>query len=239
MRSDATTVRIPALAMVLALALVALEPGALQARAAARGAVIVDAVVAIVDGAVITASDIGLARALGLFGFAPSTDPIGTRDVERYVRVLLVGVEARRLAITPAPERVEETWRAIEARAGGAAVLDVWLAANGIDRSWARRAVEAHERWQRFIELRFVEFAFVSPDEIAAALAPGEHGAEAEERVQARLREEKSERALTAWLDTRVREATIHRVLRNGATLPVPFLPPQPARRSDPPPASR
>jgi hypothetical protein len=235
MRSDGMAARIALMALAIALAAVHAEPAgrglrgleALGALAADRSAQVVDAVVAIVDGAVVTASDIALARALGLFGFTPSTNPIDARDVGRYVRVLLVGVEARRLAITPAPDRVEEMWRALESRAGGAATLDAWLAANGIDRSWVRRAVEAHERWQRFIELRFVEFTFVSPDEVAAALGPGEQGAEAEERVQARLRQEKSERALTAWLDTREREATIHRALRTGETLPVPFLPPR------------
>jgi hypothetical protein len=67
----------------------------------------------------------------------------------------------------------------------------------------------------------------VSPDEVAAALGPGEQGAEAEERVQTRLRQEKSERALTAWLDAREREATIHRALPAGETLAPPFLPPR------------
>jgi hypothetical protein len=240
MRSDGMTARTTLVALAIALAVVLAGPagrrlGGLDAPgalAADRSTQVVDAVLAIVDGAVITASDIALARALGLYGFTPSTHPIDVREVERYVRVQLVTVEAGRLAITPAPDRVEEMWRAIEARAGGATALETWLAANGIDRSWARRAVEAHERWQRFIELRFVEFTFVSPDEVTAALGPGEHGTEAEERVRARLRRDKSERALTAWVDTRVREATIARVLRNGETLPVPFLAPQPAPRS-------
>ncbi|MBI2203370.1 MAG: hypothetical protein HYU41_05905 [Candidatus Rokubacteria bacterium] len=190
---------------------------------AAHASELVDAVVGVVDGEVITASDIALARALGLFGFSPSPDPIESADVERYARARLVLAEARRLAIDVPPDTAEDGWRAVEARAGGPSGLDAWLAAAGIDRAWARRAADTHERWRRFVDLRFVALAFVTPAEVTAALGSGADDAEARSRAHERLRETKAERALAAWLDERVAAASIRRRLAPGASVPLPF----------------
>jgi hypothetical protein len=199
-----------------------------------RSGGLVDAVLAVVDGEIVTASDVALARALGLMGFPPSPAPIEAADVDRYVRVVLVLGEARRLAIEAPRADIEDTWRAVEGRAGGRAALDAWLASVGVDREWAERAVESHARWRRFIELRFVELAFVTPDEVTAALGPGEHASEARARAYDRLRASKAEDALRQWLDARTKQASVRRLLADAEQVPLPFSPPQRRGAGDP-----
>jgi hypothetical protein len=208
---------------------VAADPAAGGVTAADRplqGGALVDAVLAVVDLDVVAASDIALARALGLHGFAASPAPITTADVERFVNVLLVLGEARRLAIQAPEAEVEDAWRTIEAEAGGPVSLDAWLNAVAVPPAWARRAVEAHVRWRRFVRLRFVELTFVMPDEVTAALGPGAHDGEARARVHAQLREAKAEAALAEWLDARSRTAQVRRVLAPDETVPLPFAGP-------------
>jgi hypothetical protein len=50
---------------------------------------------------------------------------------------------------------------------------------------------------------------FVSEEELAAALGPGSHGADARERAREALREAAVVRELTAWLVEARRRATI------------------------------
>jgi hypothetical protein len=187
---------------------------------------LVDAVLAVVDSAIVTASDIALARALALMGFTPSRAPIDAADVERYVRVVLVLGEARRLAIEAPSAEIEAAWRAVEGRAGGRAALDEWLTEVRVGREWAERGVESHVRWRRFIELRFGELAFVTPDEVTAALGAGLHSSEARARAYDQLRASKAEDALGQWLDARTRQASVRRLLAGGERAPLPFGPP-------------
>lgn len=209
-------------ALALALALV---------TAPAPAADLVDSVLADVDGQPVTASDIALARAIGLHGFEPAQTPIMAADVERYVRVRLVLAEARRLAIEVSADELGAAWEAAAARAGGPAALEAWLDARGIDRAWARRGVEDHVRWRRFIELRFVALAFVTPDEVTAALGSDTADAAARARAHDRLRGASAERALAAWLDERASLAAIRRTQPPGAAVPLPFAGPRAAGR--------
>jgi hypothetical protein len=110
-------------------------------------AALVDLVVGTVDTAVVSASDIALARALGLFGLTPSDDPIRSADVDRYGTALIAVLEASRLGIGPTLTELDEAWAEMETRVGGAAALRAWLEATAIDAVWARRALEAHLRW--------------------------------------------------------------------------------------------
>ena len=110
-------------------------------------AVLVDAVVGAVGAAAVSASDIALARALGLFGFTPSEAPIRAADVDRYGAALVAAFEASRLGIGPTLAELDEAWTALETQMGGAAALRAWLEATTIDTAWARRALEAHLRW--------------------------------------------------------------------------------------------
>ena len=121
---------------------------------APAGAVLVDAVVGTVGSTAVTASDIALARALGLFGFTPSEGPIQKADVERYGAALVAVLEASELGIGPTPTELEEGWEALETRMGGAAALRAWLSAATIEVAWARRAFEAHLRWNTWKTLQ-------------------------------------------------------------------------------------
>ena len=123
------------------------------ACACPAGAVLVDAVVGAVGSTVVTASDIALARALGLFGFAPSETPIQAADVDRYGAALVAVLEASRLGIGPTLTEMDQAWTALETQLGGAAALRAWLEATTLDTAWARRALEAHLRWRTWTTL--------------------------------------------------------------------------------------
>ncbi|HUF93695.1 MAG TPA: hypothetical protein VMR23_15070 [Candidatus Limnocylindria bacterium] len=193
------------------------------ASAAGAEAVFVDAAVGVVDGSVVTAGDIALARALGLVGFTPSAVPIDAAAVERMIRAHLIVAEARLLDIGPAPGEEEAAWQAAAARVGGMAALQRWLAIVALEPAAARALVGVDLRWRRFIDVRFRAFAFVTPEEVAAALGPGPHDAEAEERARARLAAAQAERELKAWLRQRAQQADAHVLLTDGVTVPNPF----------------
>ncbi len=112
-----------------------------------------DAIVGAVGASAVTASDIALARALSLFGFAPSDAPIRRADVDRYTGALVAAREASRLGIGPTPAEMDEAWASLETRMGGGAALRAWLDATTIDTGWARRALEAHLRWRSWTTL--------------------------------------------------------------------------------------
>jgi hypothetical protein len=114
----------------------------------AAGEGLVDAVVGAVGASAVSASDIALARALGLFGFAPSEEVIRSADVDRYGAALVAALEADRLGIGPTLIEVDQAWAALEIKMGGTAALRAWLEATSIDLAWARRALEAHLRWR-------------------------------------------------------------------------------------------
>jgi len=188
-----------------------------------HAAELVDAVLGEVDGRIVTASDVALARALGLFGLAPTDAPIRGPDVDRLLTAWLLLAEARRLGIEVTPEDVAAGWTAAARRAGGPAALDAWLARVALEPERARELVADDQRWQRFIDLRFREFAFVTPDEVAAALGPGTHTLEAEARMRAQLREAEAQRRLAAWLAeraTRIRRAPAATAVPNPFPMP-------------------
>ena len=116
-------------------------------------AALVDAVVATIDSTVVSASDIALARALSLFGFTPSEEPIRQTDVDRYGTALVAALEAARLGIGPTLTEMDEAWTELETQMGGAAALRAWLEGATIDATWARRALEAHLRWRTWTTL--------------------------------------------------------------------------------------
>jgi hypothetical protein len=140
--------------------------------APAARAVLVDAILAQVGSAIVSASDIALARALGLFGFAPSENPIDAADVDRYAAALGEVLEARRLGLGPSPPEIDQAWAALAERRGGRAAFQAWLEGTAIDAAWARRALEAHLRWRAW-----AEFHAGFSDESAAPGATGEAAA--------------------------------------------------------------
>jgi hypothetical protein len=158
------------------------------------GAVLVDAVLAQVESAVVSASDIAIARALGLFGFTPSDNPIDAADVDRYATALGEVLEATRLGLAPSVSEIDQAWADLEERRGGAQAFRAWLDLVAVDAAWARRALEAHLRWRAW-----AQFHEGFTDEPAR---PGESAAV---------------KPLTG------KELVVRRLLAPSETVPVPF----------------
>lgn len=190
---------------------------------------LLEAVLADVDGRLITASDVAVARRLGLFGLPPAAGPVTGAEAERLVDAWLMEAEASRLELAGGLEERAGAWREAEARAGGPQALAAWAGAAGLDLAWIRRLVEVDLAGRRFLELRFRRFVFVTNTEIVELLGPGPHPMEARERAQAALREERAGRALAAWLLGARREARIRRaaLAPGGILLDLPAAPPR------------
>lgn len=207
--------------------LVALMVG--SAGAGYTATTFLDAVLADVNGMTITASDVTIARALGLFGIRQSEKPIQAADVKQLVDAWLIEAEAARLQIEPSPAEVEEAWKAAAARVGGIDALSGWLDQAGLDKEWVRKLVEADLRWQRFIEVRFRAFVFVSDEDVTKAIGPGPHAPEIRETTVSALREEVTARDVAAWLAEARTGATIRITDAEKAGLPLPFPLPAPS----------
>ena len=185
-----------------------------------------DTLLAQVDSPTISASDIALARALGVFGFAPSSAPITRADIDRFVDVLLILAEAAKIGVEAESAAVDSAWAAAAARAGGEAALTTWLADNAIDRDWARRLVEEDVVRSKFLDARFAAFIFPDEEAVNRELGPGQHDEDARERVRARLTRQAAFEAQTKWLDDARRRASIKVLLPDGGSVVPPFTGP-------------
>ena len=205
---------------VVALVGLLLAPGLLTA------APLFDTLLAVVEGRTVAASDIALARALGVLGFAPSPSAISRQEIERFVDVLVILDEAGRIGITAEPEQTERAWTAVVERLSGETALARWLEAQALDRAWARRLVEQDVVRARFFEARFAAFVFPDEAAVSAALGPGPHDEPARDAARARLARETAERAQAEWLQGARRRANIQILLPAGGSIAPPFPPP-------------
>jgi len=182
-----------------------------------------DAVLASVAGKIVTVTDVAIGRALSLFGLRPSEAPIGKGEVEQVVNAVLLEREAAQLAIGDAPEEVEAAWHAAADRLGGMPALLAWMTQAELDERWVKSLVETDLRGQRFIDLRFRAFAFVSDADVTAALGPGVHAPDARENTREALRIQAIDQAVKDWLaDARTRHAIVLSDTGAGAASP-PF----------------
>lgn len=181
----------------------------------------VDAMVAQVGLSTITASDVALARALGLYGLVPDRGPIRAADVDRFIDARLIIAEAERLGISPSPAAVEKAWREVAARRGGMKSFQAWLEEKGISQQWARKLTYGDAQRIQFAELRFERFVFIPEEDITQALGPGRHSEEQREQVRETLRKKEADRALTRWLEGQRQQAKIRRF--TGGEVPDPF----------------
>ena len=130
-----------------------------------------DAALAEVGDRLITLSDLALARALGLLGLERSDGPLTDGDLDRYMDARLAVSEAIQLGIEVQADDVDRAWEA----AGGAA-LAARLEAVGVGAAWARQLIEDDLRVDRFVDVRFRAFAFVTDADVDEALGPGQIG---------------------------------------------------------------
>jgi hypothetical protein len=196
---------------------------ATAACASAAAAQLVDTLVAVVDSRTVAASDIALARALGTFGFTAPTAPMGRKDIDQYVDVILVLQESERIGISVEPVETDRAWDAAVARAGGEAAVQRWLDGNAIDRDWARHAVELDVKRQKFLAERFAAFVIPSEDDVTRALVPGQTDEAARDEARATLIRAAAEKAQAEWLVGARRRAAIRILISDGAVIAPPF----------------
>ena len=185
-----------------------------------------DSLLGQVDSRTISASDVALARALGVFGFAPSSAPIVRADIDRYVDVLLILSEAAKIGVEAEPAAIDAAWNGIAVRVGGEAALTQWLEDTAIDREWARRLVEEDVVRSKFLDARFVAFIFPDEEAVNRELGPGSHDESARERVRERLVRQAAAEAQAKWLADARRRASIKVLLPDGGSVAPPFTGP-------------
>jgi hypothetical protein len=186
----------------------------------------VDAIVAQVGLYTIAASDIALARALGLYDLPHLAGPIRPTDVDRFIDARLIVAEAGRLSITPPAAALEKEWRNVVERRGGTAKFRAWLKEKGISVDWARRLTNSDAQRKYFTDLRFARFVFIPEEEIDRVLGPGPHGAKERERARETLRQKQAAANLARWLEQQRKRADIRR-FTNGM-IPDPLQSTQP-----------
>jgi hypothetical protein len=197
----------------------------------------VDAALASVNGTIIAAGDVAIARALSLFGARPSTAPIRKMDAARLVDGLLIEQEAVQLAIGGDAREAEDAWRAAAERVGGMPALRAWMNQIRLDEPWARKLVEADLRWRRFIDLRFRAFVFITEAEVTEALGPGAHTQQIRERTRDRLRAEATNRDVAEWMTEARKRVSVRYADLDERGLPLPFpMPPQVGQAAEDPP---
>jgi hypothetical protein len=179
---------------------------------------VVDEVLAEVASRPVMLSEVTLARALGVLGLEASSGPITEADLAKYLDAQLAVRESTQLAVeVPAAER-DRAWE----QAGGAALASR-LTAAGIDPAWARRLIEADLRMQRFVDLRFRAFAFVTDFDVDEALGPGSHDEATRAQTRERLRADMVTRSFTAWQEEARQRVPIARVAGVTGPWPAPF----------------
>jgi len=184
----------------------------------------VDTLLARAGSRTISASDVALARALGVLGFAPSASPIERSDVDRYVDALLMLEEAGRIGIEVEPAAIDAAWVAVGIRAGGEAALERWLRDSAIDRDWARRLVAEDLVKSKFLDARFAAFVFPDEEAITRELGPGQHDEAAREQARERLVRQAASEAQATWLADARRRASIRILLPAGSSVAPPFV---------------
>jgi hypothetical protein len=191
---------------------------AIAAASDAADVRLMDAVLAEVGSRPVTLSDVALARALGVLGLEPSTGPITDADLARYLDAQLAVREATQLAVEVSAADVDRAWEL----AGGAAFA-ARLEAVGIDPAWAKRLLEADLRVERFVDLRFRTFAFVTDFDVDAALGPGSHDEATRARTRDRVRADLVARAFAAWKEDARQRVSIRRAAGVTGPWPAPF----------------
>ena len=140
---------------------------ALMSLATASGATeIIDRVLAIVAGQVITLSDVRAASELGLVNTAGSTDLIATTLENLVERELILGEVQRYQPPEPLPAVIEQRFEIVRARAGSPDAFRSALDTGGISEARLREFVRDDLRIEAYIEQRFGVAAQPTDEEV-------------------------------------------------------------------------
>lgn len=134
--------------------------------AAGAGAQVIDRVLAIVDGKLVTLSDVRASTMLGLTP-AGQGQAVAEAALDRWVERLLILQEVDRFA-PPEPDaaRVEARVADVLAPLGGAEASRDRLSTLGVDAAWVRQWVRDDSRIQSYLEQRFAGLAEPTSEEI-------------------------------------------------------------------------
>jgi len=179
---------------------------------------LVDVVLAEIASSPVMLSDVALARALGVLGLEPSSGPITDAELSQFLDVEIAAREAAQLGIEVSAADLDRAWQA-----AGGATLGSRLEAVGIDFAWARRLLESDLRVERFIDLRFRAFAFVTDFDVDEALGPGAHDEAERARTRERLRAEMVRRAFASWEKDARQRVAVRTVPGVTGPWPAPF----------------
>jgi hypothetical protein len=185
----------------------------------ARGDVI-DRVLAVVNGHLITLSDVRASLRLGLI--EPAGAAAEQTAVQRWIDRVLVLQEVERYA--PPDPSVSETERALSRvrdRLGGVEAFSSAVARLGVTEDWVRHWVRDELRIRAYVDQRFAASIEPSDDEIenylrehAAELAAREGGrtrTDARSLARERVADERRAAVVGEWLEDLRRRATITR----------------------------
>lgn len=212
-----------AAARAVALALALLLPARATAIQEARTA---DCVAAVVEGRPVTLVDLRIAAAFGLFPAADGRDISPGRLLEALVEQQVV-LDLAREQVAPDPVEVDAALEAVRTRLGGEAFARR-LSELGLPEAELKAIVADQVRYARIVALRFSQAPAISLREIETYYADvyvperRREGAEPEpmirvlDRIEARLRDEKRNALVAAWLrsvreqaDVRTNEACL------------------------------
>lgn len=138
---------------------------ALGVSATAR-APIIDRVLAVVSGSIVTLSDVHAAIALGLVNTAGAADPVGSALEQLIERTLMLTEVERYAPPEPDPAEVEARVRAVRARFPSDAAFREILTAYGLDEGRLRAIARDDLRLQTYLDQRFASAAEAPDDEV-------------------------------------------------------------------------
>jgi parvulin-like peptidyl-prolyl isomerase len=141
------------LACLVLLALLALASVARPVEAAPDE--VIDRVLAVVSGEVITLSDVRAARELGRVTATDAPDPVRAVLSQLIDRALVLDEVNRFAPPEPSPSAIDEALEAVVARAASAAAFDALLAKLGIDRPFVRDLLREDLRIRAYLDQRF------------------------------------------------------------------------------------
>ncbi len=192
--------------------------GAQERAAAAPGAgELIERTLAIVGGAVVTQSDVALARDLGLVEGAAAATPEATLAalVDRWLMLLEV---ARFTPAEPTAAAVQAKLTAVRARAGDEATLTLRLSQAGRSPSYLATWARDDLRIAAYLEQRFASAGAPAQADVAAYVEAhaaeferaGLTGVEASDAARTRLVEERRRELIADWLvDLRRRTSVV------------------------------
>jgi hypothetical protein len=193
--------------------------------ASPASAQIIDRVLAVVDGQIITLSDARTVLAFGLIPADVSGDPVRSAMQRLIDRRLMLAEVERYAAPEPLPAAVDQAWNAVQGRFPDALAFEIALNQSPLSRDELHRFVRDTVRIDAYIAQRFASAVQVAEDDVVTYYR--EHPAEFTAGGRLRPYEEVRDAIGTALMhrqrDTFVRQWVDG--LRRRAALQVVYLP--------------